>query len=63
MDPPFEIRHITQALYFVKPMSEIPNTRKMRPQTTISNKKMHIHVSQFILYSSFGGFEPTPKYF
>ena len=50
MVPPFEICHIPQSLYSVKPMSYIPNTRQRKPQTTISKKKIHFRVAQFILY-------------
>ena len=60
---PIRKNHIPWALSSVKPMSEIPNTRQRRQKTTISNKKIQIHVSQFILNINFGGFNPTPKYF
>ena len=44
------------------PISDIANRRQKRSHTTISNHTIQLHVSQFILYISFGVFNPTPKY-
>ena len=48
---------------FCETNQQISNKIQSHPQNSISNKKIHLHVFQFILYSNFGGFNPTPKYF
>ena len=44
-------------------MSEIPNTRQGQPHTSISNKTIHIHLYQFILYIDLVGLIPLQNMF
>ena len=61
MDSPFKIFHITQALSSLKPKSEIINTIQRQIFNTIYNKKMQLHVYQFMLYIEIWWFEYHPK--
>ena len=47
---PFKVFYIPQVFYCVKQMSDIPNIIHRFPHTTISNKEIQLHISQFILY-------------
>ena len=47
----------------MKQISYITNKIQRRLHINLSNKTIHIFVSQFVLYSSFGGFILTPKMF
>ena len=48
--PPLKIHHTPEALYYVKPMSDISNKRQRRQHTTIYKNTMQFHVSKFLLY-------------